>query len=159
MSLTAGLPGQKIELAELHEHLVHTSLKNDLLFNGMRQENRTEYLEENFKDPEYYQNNWYRKSIPVANLVAAHPEFRGKIPLIKGQTYVSQWPAIRVRLAKGWVLPFDICATDAYPPIVAREDARRGLYRVWDGQRRTLSCLWHGLDTVNAYVFIEPDII
>ncbi|MEK7059210.1 MAG: hypothetical protein AAB971_00410 [Patescibacteria group bacterium] len=146
----------KVTLPELHEHLVRTSFKDDAYVNTMSQEDKTKYFEDNFKEPEYRQDNWYTESIPVAKLVVAHPEFRSEVPLIKEDTYVSQWQAIKAQLAPHWILPYEVCATNAYPPIVAREDARGGLYRVWDGQRRTLSCLWHELATVNAYVFLEP---
>lgn len=149
----------KITLPELHEHLVRTSIKNDDHFDSMTQANKTKYFEDNFKEPEYRQDNWYKENLALDKLVVAHPEFRGEVPLIKEQTYLSQWPAIKAQLAQDWVLPYEVCATNAYPPVVAREDARKGLYRVWDGQRRTLSCLWHELDTVSAYVFIEPDTI
>lgn len=146
----------KITLPELHEHLVQTSIKDDTHFSIMTPADKTKYFEDNFKDPEYYQDNWHKDQLALPKLVVAHPEFRSEVTLIKEQTYVAQWPAIKAQLAQHWVLPYEVCATGVYPPIVAREDARKGLYRVWDGQRRTLSCLWHELDTVRAYVFIEP---
>ena len=146
----------KITLHELHEHLVQTSIKDDAHFSTMTLADKTKYFEDNFKNPEYYQDNWYKDQLALPKLVVAHPEFRSEVSLIKEQTYVAQWTAIKAQLAQHWVMPYEVCAAGAYPPIVAREDARKCLYRVWDGQRRTLSCLWHGLTTVNAYVFIEP---
>ena len=91
----------------------------------MTQADKTKYFEDNYKDPEYYQDNWHKEQLDLEELIVAHPEFRSEIPLIKEQTYVSQWSATKPQLAQHWVLPYEVCATSAYPPIIAREDARK----------------------------------
>ncbi|MBN2445531.1 MAG: ParB N-terminal domain-containing protein [Phycisphaerae bacterium] len=146
----------RVELTGLHDHLIRTSVKGDDRFREMSSAAKTDYIREHFRDREYSEDNWYLARLPLADLVAAHPEFRSEIPLTKEETYVSQWDAIRPTLAEHWVLPYDVCTGNTCPPIVAREDDRKGLYRVWDGQRRVLSCLWHGLDDIDAYVYVEP---
>ncbi len=149
---------RKIDLTELRNHLVKTSVKDDPVFNAMTNKERHQYFQENFADPEYRSDNWYRGMVPLTLLISNNTEFREEIFFDKGPTYVSQWPAIKAQfeeLLDRWVLAKEGFSSGIYSPIVAREDNRKGLFRVWDGQRRTLNAFWHELPSIDAYIFIE----
>lgn len=149
----------KITLSELHEHLVKTSIKDNAVFAAMTALELEQYFQKNFADPEYRIDNWYHTVIPLEKLVSNNEEFRREIFFNKEPTYLSQWALIKPQFEKlldRWLLDKKGFSDGTYPAIVAREDARKGLYRVWDGQRRTLNAFWHELAEIDAYVFTDP---
>jgi hypothetical protein len=146
---------RNVSLEELHEALVRLSYKDDDIFNSLTSAEKADYVATHFKDTEYYSENWYYGKITLSKLVIAHPDFRQEIVLSKESLYIDQWPAIIKSFDTKWLIPLSVFLNGTLLPIIAREDRRKGLFRVWDGQRRTLSAFSHELPDIAAYYYLD----
>lgn len=152
----------KVSLEEFYSHFCQNELKNDAEFEAMPPTERIEWAKRRMSGAEYWEDNWFRGWLPVDRLVIAHPDFQTGFEIAKEQTFVSEWPAIKPlfiawleeKAAKPGYFPIHLeYLKTPHAAIRAREDARPELYRVWDGQRRVLSALLHGVTELPAYIY------